>query len=140
MTELFPVSSLGHSVILPGLFDWTNVVAAQSAKESLFLAFLVGLHVATALALAFLYRDQWVRIVLGLLRSLCGAATSRRQMSVWAGSWSLPRSWLASSDSCSSTRCESFSRRQSRPRAFLSSVAESSWRARASADEPRFAP
>jgi len=70
VTELFPVSSLGHSVILPALFGWTNVVAAQSAKESFFLAFLVGLHVATALALAFFYRDQWVRIVLGLLRSL----------------------------------------------------------------------
>jgi len=70
VTELFPVSSLGHSVILPALFGWSNVVAAQSAKESFFLAFLVGLHVATALALAFFYRDQWVRIVLGLLRSL----------------------------------------------------------------------
>lgn len=70
VTELFPVSSLGHSVILPALFGWTNMVAAQSAKESFFLAFLVGLHVATALALAFFYRDQWVRIVLGLLRSL----------------------------------------------------------------------
>ncbi len=70
VTELFPVSSLGHSVILPELFGWTNVVAAQSAKESFFLAFLVGLHVATALALAFFYRDQWVRIVRGLLRSV----------------------------------------------------------------------
>jgi undecaprenyl-diphosphatase len=70
ITELFPVSSLGHSVILPQLFGWTSVVAAQSAPESFFLAFLVGLHVATALALAFFYRDQWVRIVLGLIRSL----------------------------------------------------------------------
>jgi len=70
VTELFPVSSLGHSVILPALFGWTNVVQAQSAKESFFLAFLVGLHVATALALAVFYRDQWVRIVKGLIRSL----------------------------------------------------------------------
>ena len=70
VTELFPVSSLGHSVILPALFGWSNVVAAQSAPESFFLAFLVGLHVATALALAFFYRDQWVRIVRGLLRSV----------------------------------------------------------------------
>jgi len=69
VTELFPVSSLGHSVILPALFGWSNVVAAQSAKESFFLAFLVGLHVATALALAFFFRDQWVRIIAGLLRS-----------------------------------------------------------------------
>lgn len=69
VTELFPVSSLGHSVILPQLFGWSNVVAAQSAKESFFLAFLVGLHVATALALMFFYRDQWIRIVRGLVRS-----------------------------------------------------------------------
>lgn len=69
VTELFPVSSLGHSVILPALFGWTNVVAAQSATESFFLAFLVGLHVATALGLAFFYRVTWVRIVGGLLRS-----------------------------------------------------------------------
>ena len=58
VTELFPVSSLGHSVILPQLFGWTSVVAAQSASESFFLAFLaflVGLRVATALALALFY-------------------------------------------------------------------------------------
>lgn len=70
VTELFPVSSLGHSVILPQLFGWTSVVAAQCAPESFFLAFLVGLHVATALALAFFYRDQWIRIVRGLIQSL----------------------------------------------------------------------
>lgn len=70
VTELFPVSSLGHSVILPQLFGWTSVVAAQSASESFFLAFLVGLHVATALALALFYRDQWIRVVRGLIDSL----------------------------------------------------------------------
>ena len=70
ITELFPVSSLGHSVILPQLFGWTSVVAAQSAPESFFLAVLVGLHVATALALAFFYRDQWIRIVRRLIQSL----------------------------------------------------------------------
>ena len=70
VTELFPVSSLGHSVILPQLFGWTSVVAAQSASESFYLAFLVGLHVATALALAFFYRDQWIRIVRGVIRSM----------------------------------------------------------------------
>ena len=70
VTELFPVSSLGHSVILPQLFGWTSVVAAQSASESFYLAFLVGLHVATALALAFFYRDQWIRIIRGVIRSL----------------------------------------------------------------------
>jgi undecaprenyl-diphosphatase len=70
VTELFPVSSLGHSVILPQLLGWTDVVAAQSATESYYLAFLVGLHVATALALLVFYRATWARIVRGLLVSL----------------------------------------------------------------------
>jgi undecaprenyl-diphosphatase len=70
VTELFPVSSLGHSVILPQLLGWTDVVAAQSASESWFLAFLVGLHVATAVALLVFYRATWMRIVRGVLASL----------------------------------------------------------------------
>ncbi len=70
VTELFPVSSLGHSVIQPAFFGWTDVVAAQDASESYFLAFLVGLHVATALALAWYFRDDWRRIIGGLLRSV----------------------------------------------------------------------
>ena len=70
VTELFPVSSLGHSVILPKLLGWNDIVAAQSAKESFFLAFLVGLHVATALALLVFYRRTWVEIVAGVLQSL----------------------------------------------------------------------
>jgi undecaprenyl-diphosphatase len=70
VTELFPVSSLGHSVILPKLFGWDNIVAAQSAQESFFLAFLVGMHVATAFALgAYFWRD-WARIAGGVLGSL----------------------------------------------------------------------
>ena len=69
ITELFPVSSLGHSVILPKLLGWDDVVAAQSAPESYFLAFLVGLHVATALALLVFYRSTWIRIVRGVLES-----------------------------------------------------------------------
>ena len=70
VTELFPVSSLGHSVILPAFFGWNDVVAAQQASESYFLAFLVGLHVATALALAWYFRDDWVRILGALVSSL----------------------------------------------------------------------
>ena len=70
VTELFPVSSLGHSVILPQLLGWTDVVAAQSATESYFLALLVGLHVATALALVVFYRDTWARIIRGVITSI----------------------------------------------------------------------
>jgi undecaprenyl-diphosphatase len=70
ITELFPVSSLGHSVILPQLLGWTDVVAAQSAAESYFLAFLVGLHVATALALLVFFRATWARIARGFVHTL----------------------------------------------------------------------
>jgi undecaprenyl-diphosphatase len=70
VTELFPVSSLGHSVLLPALLGWKDVVAAQSAAESYWLAFLVGLHVATALALLFYYRATWVRLLVALTRTL----------------------------------------------------------------------
>ena len=45
------------------------MVAAQQASDSYFLAFLVGLHVATALALAWFFRDDWRRIIWALLDS-----------------------------------------------------------------------
>ena len=70
VTELFPISSLGHSVLLPALFGWNDLVKSQSASESAYLAFLVGLHVATALALlGFFWRD-WVQIISGGFRSV----------------------------------------------------------------------
>ena len=59
VSELFPVSSLGHSVLFPSLFGWNNLVRAQSDSESFFLAFLVGLHVATAIALVIFYWKEW---------------------------------------------------------------------------------
>jgi undecaprenyl-diphosphatase len=70
VTELFPVSSLGHSVLVPALLGWHQVVASQAAQESFYLAFLVGLHVATALALLVFFRAEWARIVAALARSL----------------------------------------------------------------------
>ena len=47
VTELFPISSLGHSVLIPALLGWDSLVSAQSKGESFYLAFLVALHVAT---------------------------------------------------------------------------------------------
>jgi len=70
ITELFPISSLGHTVIFPALFGWRDVVAAQSQSESFFLAFLVGMHVATALALLLYFRDLWIRIIRGFFVTL----------------------------------------------------------------------
>ena len=70
VTELFPVSSLGHSVLLANLFDWTNLSKQQTADGSAFLNMLVMMHVATAIALIIFYRAEWVRIVRGFGRSL----------------------------------------------------------------------
>jgi undecaprenyl-diphosphatase len=70
VTELFPISSLGHSVLLPALFGWNDLVKGQSASESGYLAFVVGLHVATAIALVIFFRRDWVAIVRGGLRSI----------------------------------------------------------------------
>jgi len=64
-SELFPISSLGHSVILPQLLGW-NI----HQNDAYFLAFLVATHLATALVLLGFFWNDWVRIVKGLGRSL----------------------------------------------------------------------
>src|SRR3954447_14445173 len=71
VSELFPISSLGHSVLVPALIggSWARDLDV-SAPESPYLAFIVGLHVATALALLVFYRRDWLRIVRGILGSL----------------------------------------------------------------------
>ena len=71
VTELFPVSSLGHSVLLPALIggSWAKDLDV-SAPESPYLAFVVGLHVATAIALLIFFWRDWVRIITGLITSI----------------------------------------------------------------------
>jgi undecaprenyl-diphosphatase len=71
ITELFPVSSLGHNVLIPALIggSWAQDLNV-SKPESPYLAFIVGLHVATALAMiAYFWRD-WLRIIGGFVSSL----------------------------------------------------------------------
>src|SRR5436305_8307345 len=64
-SELFPISSLGHSVVAPKLLGWHI-----HQNDKFFITFLVATHLATALVLlAFFWRD-WVRIVKGIGRSL----------------------------------------------------------------------
>jgi undecaprenyl-diphosphatase len=65
VSELFPISSLGHSVILPSLLGW-NI----HQDDSYFLAFLVATHIATAAVLVGFFWRDWVRIVRGVGRSI----------------------------------------------------------------------
>ncbi len=70
VTELFPISSLGHSVLVPSLLGWHDLVKSQVASESFYLAFIVGLHCASALALLWFFRRDWVRIIGAFFRTL----------------------------------------------------------------------
>jgi len=70
VSELFPISSLGHTVLFPTLFGWNALVDAQSQSESFWVAFVVMLHVGSALGLlAYFWRD-WVQIVRAFLGTL----------------------------------------------------------------------
>jgi len=71
VTELFPVSSLGHNVLIPALVGGSWASDLNVAKpESPYLAFIVGLHVATALALLVYFWRDWIRIIGGFFSSL----------------------------------------------------------------------
>lgn len=70
-SELFPISSLGHSILIPALVGghWAQDLSV-SAPESPYLAFIVGLHVATAAALLVFFWRDWVLIIRGFLSSI----------------------------------------------------------------------
>ena len=75
VTELFPVSSLGHSVLIPAWLggNWQTMVTQSSqasSESSFYLAYIVALHCATALALMWFLRADWIRIIRGFFRSL----------------------------------------------------------------------
>ncbi|MFE6049809.1 undecaprenyl-diphosphate phosphatase [Kitasatospora sp. NPDC056446] len=71
VTELFPVSSLGHSILLPALLGGKiQHDLDMTAEGSSYLAALVALHLATALALVVYFWQDWVRIVGGLFTSI----------------------------------------------------------------------
>ncbi len=69
-TELFPISSLGHTVLFPTLFGWNKLVRVQSESESYWLAFVVLLHVGSALGLLAYYWRTWVEIVKAFFATL----------------------------------------------------------------------
>ena len=70
VSELFPISSLGHTVIFPNLFGWDNIVRWQSQPESPWLAFLVMLHVGSAVGLLIYFWRDWVKIVKAFFATL----------------------------------------------------------------------
>jgi undecaprenyl-diphosphatase len=70
ITELFPISSLGHTVLFPTLFGWNELVKAQSKDESFWLAFVVMLHVGSAIGLLIYYWSTWVEIVKAFFATL----------------------------------------------------------------------
>ncbi len=65
ITELFPISSLGHSVVIPKLLHWN-----LNQGQPFYLTFLVATHFATALVLFLFFYKEWVLILKGLGRSL----------------------------------------------------------------------
>ena len=71
VSEMFPVSSLGHNVLIPAIVggSWARDLDVSS-PESPYLAFIVGLHVATAIALLIYFWRDWVKIVGGFFSSL----------------------------------------------------------------------
>ena len=71
VTELFPVSSLGHNVLIPALIggSWAHDLSV-SAPESPYLAFIVGLHVATAAGMILYFWRDWARLIAGFFSSL----------------------------------------------------------------------
>lgn len=72
ITELFPISSLGHTVLIPSWLggSWGTLVRQESRAESPYLAFVVGLHLATAIVLLGVYARTWVRVIGGFITSL----------------------------------------------------------------------
>jgi undecaprenyl-diphosphatase len=65
IAEPFPISSLGHGVVLPRLAGWHI-----HQNDKFFLTFLIATHLATAIVLLLFFLKDWVRIVKGLGRSL----------------------------------------------------------------------
>src|SRR5438105_9802930 len=65
VTELFPISSLGHTVILPGLFGWGDLVRNDS-----FLPLIVALHLGTSIALVLYFWRDWLQVVRTLITSV----------------------------------------------------------------------
>jgi undecaprenyl-diphosphatase len=71
VTELFPISSLGHSVIIPGLLGWGNLYNNTSCGgQSCFLPIIVALHLGTSIALVIYFWRDWLQIIRTLFKNI----------------------------------------------------------------------
>jgi undecaprenyl-diphosphatase len=82
VTELFPISSLGHSVIFPSLFGWDI-----HQNDQYFITFLVATHLATAIVLFVFFWRDWMRVFRGMGRSL-------RDRGIAPDDWDAKLGWL----------------------------------------------
>lgn len=70
-SELFPVSSLGHTVLFPKLFGWNELVRYQSSSvDNAWLAFIVMLHVGSAVGLLIYFWRDWITLIRGFFATL----------------------------------------------------------------------
>lgn len=65
ITELFPISSLGHTVIIPGLFGWGDLV-----RDPNFLPLIVALHLGTSIALVIYFWRDWLQVLRSIGKSI----------------------------------------------------------------------
>lgn len=69
-TELFPISSLGHAILIPSLFGWEDIYNNGGQNANFYVSFTVLIHLATTVALLFFYRKEWVKIIQGFFNSI----------------------------------------------------------------------
>lgn len=74
ITELFPISSVGHAVILPYLFNWSDILSSTQ-----FLPFVVMLHLGTALALLIYFFRDWLELISAFFQSPRGSERRRQR-------------------------------------------------------------
>lgn len=70
VSELFPISSLGHTILFPTLFRWHNIVVWQSQPSSPWLAFVVMLHVGSAVGLLIYFWRDWIALIRAFFTTL----------------------------------------------------------------------
>jgi len=65
VTELFPISSLGHTVIIPGLLGWGDLV-----RDKNFLPLIVALHLGTSIALVIYFWRVWLQVLRSIVKTV----------------------------------------------------------------------